>query len=389
MLSEAGRWAGEARRELDAFCAENHLTREPRPATPGWLIALGAGAAIFVEGFINAWAFAPGSPDGWRGGLIQAVILSGVNVVAGLAGGMAARNLFQRRPTIKALGVLTTVLYIVFLVPFTLLGAHFRDALLMVPEDATTEAVLQLIENPFAIYDVNTRLLVICSAIFSITAFAAGLLSADPYPGFSRVHARWVMAHSKLLSARANYLAGIDALTEPMLLALTARLRQARLEREQFAKYVSSDRQLAEDYLYFERRIMLTYISLIHRHHSANLQVRGTPAPAYFELEPVLGGQPLDLDLTRLTQNEALTRRFPQHSQDLAKWAANLQAQIRELRRKARAQAEDFFTAAEEVAERRCEPQPNVQGPPLETASPDGDNVPAETPTEVRLSVVH
>ncbi|MGH8474523.1 MAG: hypothetical protein ACRER2_01915 [Methylococcales bacterium] len=393
VLSEASRLAGEAKRKLDAFCNANHLTHEPRAASPGWLILLGAGAAISWEGFVNAWAFSIGSPNGWRGGLIQALIFSSVNVVTGLAGGIAARNLFHRRPAIKALGVLTTMLYIVFLVPYTLLGAHFRDALLMSPEDATTDAVLLLIENPFAINDVNTLLLVICSTIFAITAFSAGLLAADPYPRFSRLHNHWVMCHSKLLAARCNYLGGIDALTEPMLTVVTVRLREARLEREHFAKFVCTAQQLSEDYLYCERRIASTYTSLIQRVRSINLQVRDMPAPAYFAHELVLDSQATPLDLARLSENQSLARRFPQHAQDLATLADTVQGRIRELRRQARAGADDYFAAAEKPAERRREPPADVQEPTAEPSafadSPDGGRMPAETPPEVRLAAVH
>jgi hypothetical protein len=370
-LREAWRREGEARRELAAFRNTHGLAREPRPATPLWQIGLAAGAAIVTEGMANAFFFAQNSDQGLLGGLYLAMVVSGINVTVALAAGVAARNLFHVRWSVKALGMLTTGLYAIFLGVYTLLCGHYRTSLVNFPDEATTQAVLHLLHAPFQIYDFFTLMLMVTSLGFAVASVAAGLLSADPVPGFSRVHDRWAARHGRTLALRTAYQGGIDSVTEPMVAAVATRLREGRAARAEFARSVATARRLVTDYGYFAQRLQVAYEDLVRRYRRIVTEVCDSP-PAHFANAPAgfAEGEPVRFEIERLRQLESLAARFPEQASDLAALAAATEAAIRTLRGQARAQAEDFFAEAEGQ-------QPAAVPP---SASADEDVDPARPP---------
>jgi hypothetical protein len=182
VLREARDAEREARREHDAFRHEHRLTYGARPARPLAVIALFAACAAVLEGLLNSWAFASAAVGGWREALLTATVVAAINVAAGIAAGLAGRNVFHRNRWRKAAGAAALMLYGWFALEFTAGTARYRTALALDPDSAATVAVEQIGQMAFAIGDFNTALLVLASLGFAAASFAAGYLSKDRYP---------------------------------------------------------------------------------------------------------------------------------------------------------------------------------------------------------------
>lgn len=359
-----------ARRDLRSFCCENGLAREAHEARSTRALAASGLLVVLLEGAINTWAFVPGSDLGWLGGMIQAVVVAGVNIGPSYFAGVLARNLLHVSRLRKAAGVCTTLIFLFGYFPaYTLLVAHYRAALMVDTEQAAVQAVLRLIHTPFAIYDFHTWLLVICQALFSLGSFMTGFLAADPYPGYSREQANWMKRKTRVEAEESDYIRGIDAVTQPMLDAVDQRLTEACRARDTYREHVAEARSLVSDYDYSVRRLDSARAALVNRYRDVNHRIRDTPPPAYFadstsELVKGSGTVSPAFDMSALEHAAEVMQNFSIDASDLRQKAAEVKRRIWELRANARSGSDVFFAEAEGL------PEPHASTvPPVATAT--------------------
>ncbi len=135
-----------SRKDLDDFRARHGLERQPHYSNSA-IFSIGLLMVLMLaEGGINAVLFAENNALGLVGGLLEAFMLSGANVVfATLTGYVILRNWNARQAWRKTLAFSGTVTAVALIAAFNLLAAHYRDFRSL---DAQPSASLAPRENP-------------------------------------------------------------------------------------------------------------------------------------------------------------------------------------------------------------------------------------------------
>ncbi|WP_158972335.1 hypothetical protein [Chachezhania sediminis] len=174
---------------------------------------------IALEALLNMFMFSRGNEQGMLGGLLTAVIFSGVNVVASVLLGIWACGLNHTNYLRKFLGLISLLAWVVLALALNLTVAHFRDLI-----DAETDwgtAVLQAVpamkQDPLALSSMDSWILLAIGTMISIFAFLKGWHAFDPFPGYSRIESDLKQAredHSR------HFEEAIEELTEKRDLAI-------------------------------------------------------------------------------------------------------------------------------------------------------------------------
>ena len=169
---------------------------------------------IFVYGFLfflfaletllNGNFFAVGLDSGLIGGIIEATLIAGVNVVLGFLIGKAFfPQIFHIRKSRQIVGWLAIFVYLTLSVLFNLCVAHYRLALGGEhPENAAIIAIDTFYKNPINLPDFNSYLLTAMGLLFSIFASIDGFKLNDRYPGYSALQRRY----DSILQSYADHL---------------------------------------------------------------------------------------------------------------------------------------------------------------------------------------
>ncbi|MGH8549208.1 MAG: hypothetical protein ACRERU_11530 [Methylococcales bacterium] len=365
-LIEAWLRSRESKRALSAFCSRNQIQTEAPVLLPDWLLILGITAAAISEGLINSSFYAESHPHGWLGAVQQAIFVAGVNVPIAYVTGLLGRNLLHVDWRRKVLGALAILAYAIFMYYYTPLVAHYRLALAQDYLQASELAVTYLMESGWRIYDFNSILLIIATAGFSAAAVWAGVEAKGHYPGHAAEAARYRVRREFWLKLRAAYLAGIEHMTEPVLAAIDAGLAEAQKARDAYRLNLLETRGFYEEYLQVANGLQINTVIVIRGYRKANQEVRDTPAPGYFSEDPVVfsANDLLPSLEPVLAQAQKIVDGFADRAAELDKAAGEARQAIRNLRSKARADAESFFAEIESAA----------AGPTIDPPAANGDH---------------
>lgn len=175
----------QTEQELNSFREEHGLKRPPRnygkrTVKIGFLLLI-----LVFEAVLNGTFLAQGSVFGLLGGILEALIIAGINIVVGCAfGRLIAPWLGYRNWTCRLAAAIGALVFFAIAVGFNLAVAHYRTAVAGDPFEASLLAYRSLISNPIAIQDLQSWALFVIGFIFSMAAAIDGWLMDDPYPGY-------------------------------------------------------------------------------------------------------------------------------------------------------------------------------------------------------------
>lgn len=172
------------------YFRERHHLRRPARHFEGW-VRFVAITIIFIafEAGLNMFMFARGNEQGLLGGLLTAVIFSGVNVVASVLLGIWACGVNHTNYLRKFLGLISLAAWIALALALNLTVAHFRDLIDSQADwsDAILQAVPALNQDPMGLTSMDSWILLAIGSMISIFAFLKGWHAFDPFPGYSRI----------------------------------------------------------------------------------------------------------------------------------------------------------------------------------------------------------
>lgn len=189
-----------AERELRAFRYHNNLLdRTPTyPESVLFHFALVI-VAIVVEGVANSYFFGQASDLGLLGGFFTAFLVSVANVaISMLAGVLFLRLLNHVNKIWKVVGAVGFVVILVFLGVLHLTIAHYRELLTRNPDADILAALQPMFENPFALRDMESLLLVAIGVVISAFGIYKGYTIDDRYPGYGPVYRKWKVLDEKV-----------------------------------------------------------------------------------------------------------------------------------------------------------------------------------------------
>src|SRR5258706_579570 len=181
----------ERDREFKHFRQKNQLDRpaQLRSPTGEWFVILLFVFFVLSESILNGMFFAKGSETGLIGGILQAFILSLLNV--GVSFGFAWKALpllFDRRRSLQFSGAAFVVVFLMSLITVNLFIGHMRDRYVASEGHVPMpELMAQLRNGPFHFQDANSFILTLLGIGLGLLAYVDGASLQDVYPGYARV----------------------------------------------------------------------------------------------------------------------------------------------------------------------------------------------------------
>ncbi|MGK8471953.1 hypothetical protein ACRS34_13670 [Stutzerimonas stutzeri] len=303
--------------QLELFKAKNRLHREPKQpmgALSRWLWILIIALLVILEGAANAYFFSAGLAGGLAQGFVYAGMLSAINVLGGFfIGKKGLKYLWHVSPFAKLIGVISLLAALALLFGIALITTHLRDAFAVVTLDGDAMAIAHqtMLASPFGFHGIDSIILFLMSAIFSILALVKGLTWGDIYPGYSSESDRVIEAralHDSLVELVRDELSDLK---EEFEKTLDSTLETAKRDIVKLKELAENKSLAGQRFTNYQGKAEHMLHALIELFRTENTIHRKTPAPAYFNekvLLPPVEAKEVDLqdDLIDIARQEAL-----------------------------------------------------------------------------------
>ncbi|HEX7337149.1 MAG TPA: hypothetical protein VF252_08075 [Gemmatimonadales bacterium] len=282
--------AGNREAEYQEFRQRHNLNRLPRNISQGQRTFAFMVLAVFVivESILNGMFFAEGSEAGIIGGVMQALVLSILNVgVAALYAIYGLPFLFHCKMWGKAVGVLATVAFAVWLLGLNLAIGHFRDLFV---QDAgnvqMAELLRRLTSAPLLLGDAKSGLLVLLGIALGLLSVIDVAASHDPYPGYGAIGRERQRAIERYAHENAKSLAAIMRLRDQTVDDMTAAIELMRSAQFDMQQAIEGRARLHHNYRAYLEHLAVVHERLIQRYRDGNRRVRRGDVPPYFRQPP-------------------------------------------------------------------------------------------------------
>ena len=274
--------------------------------------------------------------------------------------------------------------YGVFLTYFTLLVCHYRLLLEQGAgaNSAATEAVLRVIHTPWAITDVTSILLGICSVGFALGGFLFGYRSSDPCPGYSAVHNAHEEADEALEDNRDEYRDTVKRGTKARGPKVNERREASERARTGYGDTVRDLNAVVAEYDYKRTGLNDSYLNCISRYRDkvAKIWNPGRVRPAYFAQAPE-AFKPEDflvIDHKASADAQAFSQNLTRYAQDFEAEAEQVHRKLDELQGWAARDRHEFFSHCDAIARGDAPDEPIVSPPPDDDIDEDGSSAAAD-----------
>lgn len=347
-LQEVWRRLQALRADYRGFCRQHGINREAvYPESHLWHLALLV-LMVLVESMANTTMFAKGS-NGIVGGFMEALVVSGLNVLLSFSVGMALRGVNASHLGLRCLAVLAGVGYACVWPLYHLTIGHYRTSLVIDSQGAATAAISRVLENPLSLDDLHSWMLVIIGLVFGCASLIDGYKWDDPIPKFGAKDRRLKMAESEYFQLKEDYLIRIHMIADSQLAAVDHLLANAKAAVAGYRASLGESKQLLRAYQQTCVALADACIALQLRYRELNASIRSTPPPAYFREEPPRPFEPDDTlaqDLA-MVEAELATLDVPRRQEELQRQANETRRQIQALDAHQLEQAPDVFERIE------------------------------------------
>lgn len=267
--------------ELRAFCRANGLDR-PAHTVPPILSTVGTIVLSWLgETAANAFLLRLNDSMGYLGGIAAAATVGAVNVLlAAFVGRQVWPRTNLRAPTARALAFAGVGGWVVLMLVWNLLAAHYRDAKSLGVADPEQAALGMMGSGLDSIYSYG---LLVAGIVFAILAARAGYRMDDPYPGYgerARRHEERCEDYADEVQQASDELLGIrdEAIEEAS--GVREELEAQLSER---AQILSARDSFCRRYDEHATQLEQTGNALLQIYRAANVGARSTPAPPHFD----------------------------------------------------------------------------------------------------------
>jgi hypothetical protein len=297
---------GNREEEFRQFRQRHALTRPPRYSTPDerTLALLLLLVFVLIESILNGMFFAEGSEAGLIGGVVQALVLSVLNVgVASLYALYGFPYLFHRRRAIRAAGAAGTLIFLLWLLGLNLAIGHYRDLFIAGGGSVLMSDLLHRLSSaPLLLSDAKSLILVFLGIGLGLASVIDIAVRRDRYPGYAAVAADRQRAIERYAEENARCLAGVMELRDRAVDDMTAAVQLIRDAHLGMLRAVEGRARAHQNYLSYLHQLAGVHQRLVQRYRELNRRVRRGDAPAYFQrpaLRPMFA-EPPSLEALRL-----------------------------------------------------------------------------------------
>ena len=277
--------------ELIKFKKSNNLDREADYPETLNKVSFFVVVMLVLESVINGSFFAAGSDGGLIGGFIMAIAFSFINLALAFVNGrivLPYKNhiLPQRKWIYGAIAVFIIILLLVL----NLLIAHYREALILNPDNASVLAWDSLRNGLLSITDIESWLLAILGFAFAIITMFKGYDSDDKYPGYGKLTRKKYEKIEDLKNERSSAQKKLVEIHEEFLTKIDDKekvMNSNYIESTKIISDIEYYRKLIEPYI---KSCETGYKQIVTLYREENTSARQDGVPEYF-------GQPIDSSL--------------------------------------------------------------------------------------------
>ncbi|GEM_PF-973201 len=239
---------------------------------------------LVFEAIANGFFFARGSEFGILGGISQSLVVAILNIAPSFffAGMVCFRYTNHVSLFKKGIAWIASLVYVTWIFVFNLCVAHYRDVLTHGHEEAIQQITRQIIESPLTLIDINSWLLLLMGAFFSLVAMVDGYKADDPYPKYGKLQRindeiqedyefECRNLTQEALRIRGDFIKELEILKDTLKNAFTHQFHLAEIKPA-----------LVEKHKHCLGILNKAGDALIHYYRSTNTMHRKTPPPAYF-----------------------------------------------------------------------------------------------------------
>lgn len=272
--------------EYQSFRRRHGLTRLPRLRSSRekafmWLLLT---LFLLLESVLNGNFFAEGSEAGLVGGVLQAFVLSVLNIGGSvLYARFGLPLLLHHDRQWRLVGVLALVIFSTWLLGLNLSIGHFRDLFIEGSGNVAMQSLLaRLSDSPLLHRDVQSSLLVVFGIALGLLAVIDTRAMRDPYPGYEELGSRMQKAIATYADARERCLSNIQRLRDEAVENMSEAIRMMRDAGYEKELAVEGRSRLHQTYVAYLDHLALVHQRLVGRYRDANRRARTTPPPAFF-----------------------------------------------------------------------------------------------------------
>jgi hypothetical protein len=180
----------DVEQEFEDFKASNKLTRGCR-APEGHVTHIGIVLLVLLlDTAANGYLLSSRDEFGLLGGMLQAILVAGMNVSLGFfAGRVALPNIIHRSIWRRMGGMAAFTILLVLILALNLSFAHYRDLSVLGVAHPEQKALSEILETPLVLHDVKSWWLGCIGVLFAFVSLIDGFKWDDPYPGYGNSQA--------------------------------------------------------------------------------------------------------------------------------------------------------------------------------------------------------
>lgn len=274
----------ESDAELKRFREHHHLERPARDYGRrtykiGFLVLI-----VAIESFLNGYFLSKGNVFGLIGGVFDALLISFVNVFVGAMVGLFVLPwVIYRNWGPRLIAVISTPIYLSFAVSFNLAVAHYRNAVVSDPFEASVVAGRSLLANPLGIQDLQSWGLFLIGIIFSTIAAYDGWRMDDPYPGYGQRIRQNLEAMEEYNALKDQLLADLEEIKKSAEETMDNVARSIETHQGEISYVAIKSQALKASMLQHYMHLEVAANTLLRFYHDENRKNRTTPAPVRFD----------------------------------------------------------------------------------------------------------
>jgi hypothetical protein len=274
----------EVEQELDNFRASNKLTRGCRipegHITHIRIVLL----VLLVDTLANGYLLSSQDEFGWLGGMLQAIIVAGLNVSLGFAAGRIALPNIVHQSMLRRIGGLAVLAIILCLIlGLNLSFAHYRDLSVLGTANPGERALSDVLTTPMVLHDVKSWWLACIGVLFAFVSLLDGFKWDDPYPGYGELTRRRAAEREKYLDRKHYWLELIKEKREQARAEVGDIRHGIDVIQGEITQASTGRRGFISGFLAHVMHLEAAANQLMEMYREANRRVRTTPAPPHFE----------------------------------------------------------------------------------------------------------
>ncbi|MBC2834084.1 hypothetical protein H7F16_01100 [Gemmobacter straminiformis] len=273
----------ESQQKLDAFRLRHGVVGPPAAHSNMLLTVLFVTFMLLLESILNAQFFAKRNELGLVGGVLQAGMISAINVFIGYLAGFYARHKNLKGLSSALLGFGSIFIWIIVSLTINFAVAHFRDALEANSwNDAMKLAISTLIAKPLELSSLDSWMLFLIGLIVTLSSFLKGYYSADPLPGYNALWDSVERAIDDYAHSYGEAHASMDKEFKDLVQELRSEVDTRRANLRSAVDALDSRGAMLDGLRVFLRTTNGAANQLLAVYREANLASRKEPPPEYF-----------------------------------------------------------------------------------------------------------